>query len=140
VLSTAQAQQFGLTAERFAALEPVEQWAWHWAILNQKAHDELADSGRVKFVLYEDVAANPEARVRELFDFCGLDWPAQTAAFLAQSTTFTGKSGYYGVRRDSLAAAQKWRSEVPEEAQRRIIAIAREVPVGRLLTQDPQAG
>jgi hypothetical protein len=135
VLATAEARQFGLTAERFAALEPVEQWSWHWAILNQKAHDELATSSRVKFVLYEDIAANPEARVRELFAFCGLDWTARTAAFLDRSTTYTGKSGYYGVQRDSRAAAQKWRSEVPEEAQRRIIAIAREVPVGRLLTE-----
>jgi hypothetical protein len=134
VLATAQARQLGLTPERFAALEPVEQWAWHWAILNQKAHDELASSPRVKFVIYEDLAANPQARVREAFDFCGLDWAPQAAEFLAESTTYTGKSGYYGVKRDSLAAAQKWRAEVPEDAQRRIIAIAREVPVGRLLT------
>ena len=34
VLATVGARQFGLTPERFAALEPVEQWAWHWAILN----------------------------------------------------------------------------------------------------------
>jgi len=135
VLGTPQARQFGLTPERFATLEPVEQWSWHWAILNQKAYDELADSTRVKFVLYEDLAANPQARVRELFAFCGLDWAAQTASFLDQSMTYAGKSGYYGVKRDSLAAAQKWRSEVPEDAQRRIIAIAREVPVGRLLTE-----
>jgi hypothetical protein len=137
VLATTQARQLGLTPERFAALEPVEQWAWHWAILNQKAHDELASSPRVKFVVYDELAVNPQAGVREVFDFCGLDRAPQSDRFLAESTTYTGKSGYYGVKRDSLAAAQKWRTEVPEDAQRRIIAIAREVPVGRLLTDAP---
>ena len=86
-------------------------------------------------MVYEDLVANAEERVREVFAFCGLAWSAQTAAFLKQSTTYTGKSGYYGVKRDSVAAAQKWRSEVPKEAQRRIIAIVRQVPVGRMFCE-----
>ena len=70
-----------------------------------------------------------------MFAFCGLGWTEQTAAFVDESTTYTGKSGYYGVKRDSLAAAQKWRKELPEDIQRRIISIVDKVPFGRSLTE-----
>jgi hypothetical protein len=140
VLMTVRAKELGLTAAYFASLEPVEQWAWHWALLNQKAYDELSDMARVRFVSYEDMVADPESHFREMFAFCGLGWTAQTAAFLDESTTYTGKSSYYGVKRDSVNAAQKWRTEVPAETQQRIIAIARKVPVGRLLTDAAYAG
>ena len=37
LLATEQARRYGLTPGRFQALRPVEQLAWHWAILNEKA-------------------------------------------------------------------------------------------------------
>jgi hypothetical protein len=135
ILATEQARRFGLDAAQFNRLAPTEQWAWHWAILNQKAHDELGADARVRLVRYEDLATAPEAEVRALFAFAGLSWDAQTADFLARSTTYTGADRYYRVMRNSLAAADKWRTELPAEEQRRILAITGTVPVGRLFAE-----
>jgi hypothetical protein len=139
ILRTEQARRFGLDAERFNRLAPSEQWAWHWAILNQKALDELSGSARVRLVRYEDLARRPEAEMRALFGFCDLSWDPATAAFLARSTTYSGKERYYRVMRNALAAAEKWRSELAEEEQQRIMAITREVPVGQLYAEAAQA-
>jgi hypothetical protein len=139
ILATDQARRFGLDAARFGRLSPSEQWAWHWAILNQKAHDELGADARVRLVRYEDVATRPEAEMRALFGFCGLSWDPASAAFLARSTTYSGKERYYRVMRNALVAAEKWRTELPAEEQRRILAITRAVPVGRLFGAEAQA-
>ena len=133
-LATDEARSLGLTEERFAALTPVEQCAWHWAVLNQKALNELAGLGesRVAIIRYEDACARPEAAAKELLAFAGLDWNEQTAVFVAQSTMAGDTDKYYGTSRNPLAAANRWRTTLSSEDQRRILDIAGRVPAGEM--------
>jgi hypothetical protein len=134
VLRTEEGRTLGLTAERFAAASPIEQCAWHWAILNQKALNDLSGLGedRVKVVRYEDACANPEQIAKELFAFSELDWNSQTASFVQESTTGPETNEYYRLTRNSLSAANRWRESLSAQDQEIILNIAARVPVGEL--------
>lgn len=132
ILSTEEAAQHGLTGEVFDALPLLERCAWHWAILNQKAMNDLAGLDRVLIMRYEDLCRQPEEMARKMFDFARLPWSPQTQAFLQKSTTGSDTDDYFKTTRDSLAAADKWRHELSAEEQERVLAIARQVPVGGL--------
>ncbi len=137
ILATPLAARCGLTRAGFAALRPAEQFAWHWAILNQMALDDLAPLGpeRLRVVHYHDMVAAPQAAMAALFDFAGLSPDRQSAAFLERSTHHTGRDGYYRVlKRDGQQAVNRWRSELAEDDQRRILAIADQVAVGRQIS------
>ena len=112
----------------------VEQCAWHWAILNQKAANDLAGLNGIKTVSYDDVCLRPRDASRELLAFAGLDWTEQTNAFVTRSTTSKDSDRYYLITRDSLAAADKWRSQLAPTDQARILTIVRKVPIGRSFT------
>jgi hypothetical protein len=132
VLSTDEARQIGLTAEAFEKLDLVQQCAWHWAILNQKALNDLPGAGRAATVRYEDLCNAPETVVGQLFMFSGLDWNSQSEEFLRKSTTTDGNEGYFQIVRNSLAAAQSWRATLDKDKQRKVLEIATQVAVGRL--------
>jgi len=132
ILATEQAVRHGLTRERFDALSPVEQYAWHWAVLNQKALDDLAGVPGVKIVRYEDLGAEPVRTAQELFGFAGLSWDPQTASFMEKSTTYSGPDRYFQVTKNSIAAMNKWRTELSPDDQRQILEIAKQTAVGRL--------
>jgi hypothetical protein len=132
VLSTNEARQIGLTADAFEKLDLVEQCAWHWAILNQKALNDLPGAGRATTVRYEDLCNAPETVVGQLFTFAGLDWNGQSEEFLRKSTTADGNKGYYQIVRNSLVAAQNWRTTLDKDKQRRVLEIAARVAVGRM--------
>jgi len=133
-LKTEEGRSVGLTTERFAGLSPIEQCAWHWAIMNQKALNDLAGLGadRIRVLRYEDACADPERVAKELFAFSGLNWNAQTASFIQESTSGGDVTEFYGVSRDPLAAANKWRTTLSAEDQQRILAIATRVPAGEM--------
>jgi hypothetical protein len=131
-IPTNRAVQFGLTPERFEALSLVEQLAWYWVILNQKALDDLAGTPRVRVIRYRDLCAEPLKVARELIEFAGLSWEPQTATFIEKSTHYKGPDRYYKVLKDSIATENKWRDELSLDDQRRIVDIARQVPAGRL--------
>ena len=120
LLETEQAARYGLTEARFASLPMVEQFAWNWAILNEKAIDDLRGLDRVKVLKYQDLCEHPMEQARALLAFAGLAWNGQTEAFLHRSTTYTGPNGYYAVFRDTAAALYHWRQELSEEDQQRI--------------------
>ena len=134
VLVTEEAQTLGLTMARFSTFSPLEQCAWHWAIMNQKTLNDLStlDGNRFKVVRYEDACTDPEGVSKELLAFSGLDWNEQTAAFVAKSTTGGDTNEFYGTSRNSLAAANKWRTTLSAEDQRRIRDIATRVPAGEM--------
>ena len=120
LLETEQAARYGLTEAGFASLSEVEQFAWNWAILNEKAIDDLRGLDRVKVLKYQDLCEHPLEQARELLAFAGLPWDSQTEAFLHRSTTYTGPNRYYAVFRDTAAALYHWRQELSEEDQQRI--------------------
>jgi hypothetical protein len=59
LLETSQAKRHGLTAEHARTLSPGERLAWEWAILNEKAMEDLAGYPSVKRILYDDLVLNP---------------------------------------------------------------------------------
>lgn len=134
VVTIEEGQKFGLTEQRFADFSPIQQCAWHWAVMNQKALNDLSGLGkdRVMVLRYEDACADPERVARELFTFGGLDWNDQTAAFVRQSTTAPDTDKFYRVNRDLLAAANKWRTKLSAEDQQCILDIAMRAPAGEM--------
>jgi sulfotransferase family protein len=132
ILATEQARRHGLSSERFRSMRPLEQLAWNWAILNEKALEELSDRNTVKVVLYEDLCLEPLSVARDLFDFVGLDWPAQTEAFLRRSMSLHGPERYYQVFRDTRTALAKWRTQLSQAEQESVHAIVRQTTIGRL--------
>jgi hypothetical protein len=132
LLETEQARRYGLTPERFAALPVVEQYAWNWAILNEKAIDDLAGIAGVTVLRYQALCAAPMPEARALFDFAGLAWDRQTEEFLRRSTTFSGRDRYYQVFKNTQAAMNRWREELKPDDQRRIQAVVRETSLAPL--------
>ena len=120
LLETEQAARYGLTEAGLAGLPKVEQFAWNWAILNEKAIDDLGGLDRVKILKYQDLCEDPLEQARELLAFAGLPWDSQTETFLRRSTTHTGPNRYYAVFQDTTAALYRWRQELSEDDQQRI--------------------
>ena len=132
VVLTDEARQLGMTATDFERLDIFAQCAWHWAILNQKALNDLPQDGRAKVMRYEDLCTAPEREAKELFKFSGLGWNEQSERFVRRSTTADDTGGFYRIARNSLTAAQRWRTSLDGGVQRRILDIAGRVPVGRM--------
>lgn len=132
LLATEQAKRYGLTSERFAALPVVERYAWNWAILNEKAIDDLAGIATVRVLRYHDLCEQPMREARALFAFADLAWDRQTERFIERSTTFNGRDRYYQVFKNTTAALNRWREELAPEDQRRILAVVRETSLAPL--------
>jgi hypothetical protein len=128
------ATRLGLDEATMAALPLEGQMACQWTIQNTMVHEALADDPRYRLVLYEDLCRAPQAVARELFDWCGLDWPAQTEGFLETSTA-GGQERYFGVVRDSLAEIGKWRRQLDEAQIRAITDVVERTALGRLVLE-----
>lgn len=127
---TPQAVGRGLTLDAFKAMTPVQRLAWRWVIFNEAAQVPSFAHERSRILYYEELCAAPEPVTRALFEFCGLDWNAQTARFVLSSTT-TSRDDYYSVFKDPLASAWRWQSELDESDVERIAAIVGECSIGR---------
>ena len=138
LLDTNLAKKESLDLGYLASLTPVERLAWRWLLFNEKAIEDCSASGRVKVVCYDDLCHDPVGVAREMFDFVGLAWTAQTHAFLKAST---GKDDgtYYGVYKDPLLAASRWEQELSEDDQRRIMAVVDKGAVGRRFRRQSSA-
>ncbi len=125
------AKAHGLTASGLADMDLVEQLSWYWALLNEMAITDLAGRAEGRLIRYEDVCANPFDRMREAFDFTGLDWASRTEAFLARSTTRKTRDRYYQIFKDSSATVHRWRETLPVTFQERIQDVVRLSPAWR---------
>jgi hypothetical protein len=121
-LDTPHAHKYGLTPDLFARLQPVEQYAWHWALLNEKAMDDLRPHANAEVIRYRDLVFDPELVTRSLFKFCDLSWQDQTARFLRVSTTSNLPDSYYQVYKNSMDSLNKWRRQLTTAQQRQIAA------------------
>jgi hypothetical protein len=126
----------GLTIDHLRQLHPVERLAWIWVLVNEKAADETRALDRCTSVRYEDVCLDPTNKMKELFSFSGLDWTEQTSDFIKASTLGVqpGKfdeltqnsQRYYGIFRDPIRAADKWKSEMKPEDIERVYRVLRQ--------------
>jgi hypothetical protein len=128
---TKQAKSRGLTLERFREMSPVERVAWRWALINEKALEDISGLGNCKVFRYEDLCEQPTERARELFAFAGLDWNSQTEAFVSNSTESEDRS-YFGVFKDPRKAAYKWKEQLPSEISGPIRRITSQTLPGQL--------
>jgi hypothetical protein len=117
VLRTPTMQRYGLTEQRLNAASYTEQLTWHWVAINELVLDAISGHQNARFVLYEDLCADSVSQVRELFSFTRLDWHPQTEVFIRRSTSYGGTERYFGVFRNTVASANKWRSELAQQDQ-----------------------
>lgn len=132
LLDTMQARHLGLTETAYRQLPVLEQLAWNWAILNQKALDELAGLGRVKIVHYHDLCATPVRAARDVFAFLGLPWHAQTDSFIRACVEYDGKDPAYRLLRNARRSLNRWQGDLKQEERDRIEAVARQLPIWEL--------
>jgi len=132
LLETEQAARYGLTEAHFASLPEVEQFAWNWAILNEKAIEDLGGLDRVTVLKYQDLCEHPLEQARRLLAFAGLPWNDQTEGFLRRSTTYTGPDRYYAVFRNTAASLYRWRQELTEDDQQRIYDVVQATSLAAL--------
>lgn len=128
----AQISRFSLSEKDLVARTPIEQYAWHWALLYQKAIDDLRDNINAAIVHYEELCVRPAEITQKLFAFAELPWTQKTEDFIAASTNNSRRPRYFGVFRDSKRTAGQWRNELSLADQDRIVAITRQFEVGRL--------
>jgi hypothetical protein len=122
---------FGLDNAGFQALPDAAKYAWGWRAFNEPAYAALAGLQNVHVVRYEALCTEPDHLSRCILAFSGLDWNAQTADFLARSTTHHGPAGYYAVFRDAAAAAESWRRTMPAPDQAAVRAVMSGSPLKR---------
>lgn len=117
------AEAYGLKSADFCRLSLAEQLAWHWVILNETALAGLAGQPDTMLLHYHDLASDPENHIRGLFGALDLGWPAQTGAFIAQSTRQGGRESFYRVYRDGSRLDRRLKSLLHPDDRARIAAI-----------------
>jgi hypothetical protein len=119
-LGTDEAQRYGLTREKFLAMTHIQQHAWHWVILNEKAVNDLKGVPGAMMLLYRDLCMDPVKSTKEMFAFVDLPWNDQTQSFIKQSTSAPSFDRYYQVQKESLESLNKWRTQLSETEQKEI--------------------
>jgi hypothetical protein len=127
----AHAAAAGVTGAAFQALPDAAKYAWSWVAFNAPVPGALAEHPNIRVVIYEDLCARPVAMAREVMAFAGLDWTAQSEGFLARSTRHDGPAGYYAVFRNSLAAAEGWRTTMTEPDQAAVRSVVQQSNLAR---------
>ena len=121
----------GVDRARFEALPEAAQYAWGWVAFNETAERALAELPNVRVVLYEDLCEKPELVARDILSFVGLDWHAQTAAFVRGSVRQGGRSGYYDVFQNPAMTTSRWRAQMSRQDQCTVTDIARQSRLAR---------
>ena len=132
LLRTAQAARLSLTHEVIRRSSEIELMAWEWAILNEKAYEELAEHPRVRILRYSDMVEAPQVHARELFAFAGLPWHDACESFIRRSTSYRGPDLYFQVFKDASRPLNKWRTTLTTEEQQKVAAVVCKTNVGRL--------
>jgi len=111
-----------LTIADLRKLTPEERLAWHWILTSEQVFSNIQNSDRVYLVRYEDICVNTVIEMRRMFEFVGLPWHQQTAAFISASTN-QSQSDYYSVFKNPLESAQHWRFELTAEVIERVLNV-----------------
>jgi Sulfotransferase family len=124
------AARHGVGEEAFQRLPNAAKYAWSWRAFNETSWASFSGQNNVRVVVYEDLCARPAAEARAFLEFAKLTWHSQTETFLARSTNYDGPAGYYAVVRNSIAAAERWRTSMAREDQDAVRAVVRDSPLG----------
>jgi hypothetical protein len=125
------AARHGVEEAAFQRLPNAAKYAWSWRDFNETALGSMAEQANARVVVYEDLCAKPIDEARSVLAFAGLPWNAQTETFLATSTSYNGKAAYYAVLRNSVAAAERWRTTMTAQDQDAVRMVVRRSPLAR---------
>ncbi|HET7664086.1 MAG TPA: sulfotransferase [Rhodanobacteraceae bacterium] len=131
-----------LTLDDARRLTPEERLAWRWVLTQEKILADVAHNRRVLTMRYEDVCAEPFTMTRKMFEFAGLDWQAQTGAFVRASSETVRRAAdtdYYSVFKPSQGAAERWRIELAPDVIERVMRILRMSSLFRYYPEDANA-
>ncbi len=123
------AARHGVDEPAFQRLPDAAKYAWSWRAFNETALAAAAGHSNALVVIYEALCARPAAQAQAILAFAGLSFHSQTAAFLARSTGYDGAAGYYAVVRNSIQAAERWRTAMAAEDQDAVRAVMRGSPL-----------
>ena len=137
----AYARAHGVPEANFDLLRPAARIAWDWAAFNETLVCSTAGLSNVMVVIYETLCEQPEAEARRILDFVGLSWHPRVAGFVRASTTTAGDGDYYGVVRNPVVAAHRWRGQMADDDRVAVQAVARQTRLTRywpdLLSEQP---
>jgi len=119
------ASRHGIDEGAYRRLVDAAKYAWSWREFNETALESIADRANARVVVYEDLCVKPMDEARTILAFAGLSWSAQTETFLSHSTSYNRAAGYYAVLRNSIAAADRWRSDLAPEDQDAVRKVVR---------------
>ncbi len=149
-LETSGGRRRGLSLDHLRRLHPVERMTWIWVLMNEKSVEDTRGLDRCMSVRYEDICHDPVGKAREMFSFSGLAWDKQTSDFIEASTLGVepgkldrltqGSQRYYGVFRDPIRAAQKWKTEMKPEDIERVYQVLRQSDLIRLYPESEPVG
>ena len=125
------AARLGTDEPAFQHLPDAAKYAWSWRAFNETAFASISGQANARVVVYEDLCANPSVQAHAILTFAGLSWDEQTETFLCHSTRFDGRVGYYAVVRNSIAAAERWRTSMTVQDQEAVRAVVRDSPLAR---------
>jgi len=95
--------------------------------------DDQAYNPRYHRIIYEELCADPITETEKLFHATGLSLDGQTIAFLEQSlSSKSGDTSYFGVVRNPLAAANRWKTQLPPEIVDRVRTQVAKTATGKL--------
>jgi hypothetical protein len=132
VLTTPRARELGMMRTDYDALPVLDRWVWAWAFAHAKLFAEVGSLPNVRLVRYESLCAAPLDEGREALAFAGLSWTRETGRFIAATTRSARRERYFGLFRDPMEAATKWRRELSADQIARITGIVEEVLPGLL--------
>lgn len=115
----------GLDRDAIAALPDAGRFACHWLAFNEKALEETEGRPNTRLVLYEELCRAPVAIAKDVLQWCGLAWDAQTEAFIGASTQVDHDPGYFELKRNSADDVDKWSRELDEDTRRIVLDLVK---------------
>ncbi|OYV37218.1 MAG: hypothetical protein B7Z80_13435 [Rhodospirillales bacterium 20-64-7] len=130
MLHTQAARRYGLDTVAMANMPIAARLAWEWAVMNEKALDDLRPLNRSRVIRYVDLADDTIGCSQRLLGFLGLPWVPQVEEFVRTSSRSTGPDGYYSVRKDAQIVKRKWAAYLTADEQAQILEVMRLTHVG----------
>ncbi len=109
------------TLEDLEASSYEERAAFQWMVCDQRIHNDMAGREGYRMVIYEELCPELESTTRQLFDFAGLSWDAQSRRFVRHLELSEARdASYFEAVRPPLAALDKWPDRLSIEQIARI--------------------
>jgi hypothetical protein len=100
--------------EAYEQGSPFERELIYWIVANEIPLLELRRSPVFKVVVYEELCAEPERVLREVYEHSGIPFGEQTLRFVKASTS-KQKEGFHDVFKDPKFVANRWHDELTTE-------------------------